>query len=205
MPLLRSLILLIISATLILISYFYIDKPLVWFLYAHHARQITALYWLANGINNTLIPLIFIYFIYYFIRSSFFLPTMFDKKLLIGCNAVVISIFLKDVLKFIFARYWAATFVCNNPSLLENQVYGFNWFKSGVAYTSFPSGHTTAIVAFAASMWFLFPKLRFVWLVMPLLVMFGQISMYYHFVSDVIAGATLGALVGWSASKEIRQ
>lgn len=115
------------------------------------------------------------------------------------------TIFLKDFLKFIFARYWAETFVCNNPSLLKNQVYGFNWFKLDVAYTSFPSGHTTVIAAFATSMWFSFPKLRLLWLMLPLLVMFGQISMYYHFVSDVIAGAMLGALAGWIACKASRQ
>jgi membrane-associated phospholipid phosphatase len=115
----------------------------------------------------------------------------------LACNAVVIGQFLKDIFKVIFGRYWPATFVCNNPSLVSNHVYGFQWFKSGSAYASFPSGHTTFIFSFSISMWFLFPKLRWLWFLLAFLVVVGQIGMYYHFLSDVIAGALLGSLVGF--------
>jgi membrane-associated phospholipid phosphatase len=46
-------------------------------------------------------------------------------------------------------------------------------------------------------MWFLFPKLRWLWFLLAFLVVVGQIGMYYHFLSDVIAGALLGSLVGF--------
>ena len=95
-----------------------------------------------------------------------------------------------------FGRYWPATFTCHNPSLIDNHVYGFNWFNTGAAYASFPSGHATFIFSFAAVLWSVFPKLRWLACLLCLLVISGQIVMYYHFVSDIIAGAILGTLVG---------
>lgn len=178
-------------------SYLFIDRQVVWFLAAHHSRQLTILQVFANNIISVITVLVFLFYIYYVMRLRRSTVSKTDRKLLLACNAVVIGQFLKNILKMIFGRYWTSTFVCNNPSLVSNHAYGFNWFKSGNAYASFPSGHTTFIFSFSVSMWFLFPKLRWLWSLLALLVVVGQIGMYYHFVSDVIAGALLGSLVGF--------
>lgn len=125
------------------------------------------------------------------------------------CNSIAIGILLKDIFKIIFGRYWANSFICNNPSFLENGVYGFNWFTNGPAYTSFPSGHATLIFAFAVSMWILYPKFRWIWVILPVCVVVGQVGMYFHFLSDVIAGGLLGSLsallnIKYSAYKQIK-
>jgi membrane-associated phospholipid phosphatase len=182
---------------LIVLSYFYIDRQVVWFLVAHHSRNFSPLKIFANDIVSILIALVFLYYVYYFFKLVINNVSALDKKLIVSCNAVVIGLFLKNVLKDIFGRYWPATFVCNNPSLVSNHAYGFNWFKAGTTYASFPSGHTTFIFSFSVSMWFLFPKLRWLWALLTILVTLGLIGMYFHFVSDVIAGAILGSLVGF--------
>ncbi len=192
----RTLIFVMLSALIITASYFLIDRQLVWFLVAHHSRHFRILKIFANDITLIIGAMIFLYFIYFLVKLTINKVSIFDRKFIIVCNAVVISLFIKDILKIIFGRFWAATFVNNNPSLINNNAYGFNWFHGGPAYSSFPSGHTSFIFAFAASMWFLFPKLRILWFLLAILVALSQIGMYYHYVSDVIAGATLGSLVG---------
>ena len=195
--LIRSLLFILICVVLIFISYFYVDRQLVWFLVAHHSHRLVLLKVFANDIVYVLSFGVFLYYIYYFFILSMNRVTALNKNILLSCNAVVIALFLKDFLKYVFGRYWAATYVCKNPSLVNNHAYGFNWFKTGTAYASFPSGHTSFIFAFSACMWFLFPKLRWLWVLLASLVVIGQLGMYYHFVSDVIAGAMLGSLVGF--------
>lgn len=197
MKALRVMLLILAIIVLILISYLFVDRPVVWFLVEHHSRQFGLLRLFANDITFTLTILIFFFYIYYAVRLSKRGIGRFDRELLLCCNAVVIGQFLKDILKSIFGRYWTATFVCNNPSLVSNHVYGFNWFRSGSSYASFPSGHATFIFSFSVSMWYLFPKLRWLWSLLAFLVILGQIGMYYHFVSDVVAGGLLGSLVGF--------
>jgi membrane-associated phospholipid phosphatase len=198
------LVLFILSGIiLITLSYFFVDRQVVWFLVRHHSTQFGLLKIFANDIVLALTVAIFIFYIYYALCLTRNKIGHVDKKLLLACNAVVIGSFLKDILKNLFGRYWASTFTCNNPSLLNNHVYGFNWLKSGGAYQSFPSGHTTFIVAFATSMWFLFPKLRWLWALLACLVMVGQIGMYYHFVSDVLGGIMLGMPVGFYSTYKL--
>lgn len=178
---------------LIIFCYYYIDRQVVWFLAKHNSRDFVFLRILANDIINCIWLSIVIFYVYTAIQLQRNRPI--NKKLMLVSNSIVITIFLKDALKMVFGRYWAATFTCHNPSLLDNHVYGFNWLKQSSAYASFPSGHASMIFAFSTSLWFLFPRLRTLWVLIATLVLIGQIGMYYHFVSDIIAGAALGFMV----------
>ncbi len=193
----NALLFLLISLVLIVISYFFIDRQLVWFLASHHMRQYSILKIIANDITFGISTIIFLYYIYFFIRLGFSKCSLLNRKVLTICNAVVTVLFLKNILKVIFSRYWTSTFICNNLSLVKNHVYGFNWFAGSEQMASFPSGHASFIFAFSVSLWYLFPKLRFLSALLAILVVVGQIAMYYHFVSDVIAGIALGSLVGF--------
>ena len=104
---------------------------------------------------------------------------------------------VKDELKFVFGRTWPETWVNNNPSLIGNGTFGFNFFHGGAGYASFPSGHTTAVCAVMAVLWFAYPKLRPLWGLAVLAVVVGLIGADYHFVSDIIAGGFLGTSAGW--------
>ena len=193
-------LLLIVSCTL---SYYFLDKQLVWLFSGHHTRDLSFLRIMSDYIPNAIgafIALFYIYFVFQMRSVKHSEPA--DKprhselrKLLIMCNAVVIALFLKDTLKWVFGRSWASTFICNNPSLLEHHVYGFHWFRSGAVFNSFPSGHATIAFSFSTSMWFLFPTLRWLWSILAAMVVIGQLTLYYHFFSDVLAGAALGSVV----------
>jgi membrane-associated phospholipid phosphatase len=180
---------------LIILSYYYADRAVVWFLVSHHSREWSILKILANDIVNAIALGIFLFYFFFAVQFMRKKLTPLITKLIVMSNAVVISLFLKDGLKIVFGRYWIDTFKCNNPSLIKNNVYGFNWFTGESVHSSFPSGHSTFILAFTVSMWFLFPKLRWLWCLLALFVLIGQIGMYYHFVSDALAGIMLGSIV----------
>ncbi|WP_150468338.1 phosphatase PAP2 family protein [Francisella sp. SYW-9] len=187
----------IIGIALIVFFYFFVDRQIVWFLHDHHSRSYKILEILANDIVFYLRELIPIFYIYFFIKLVIKKTNNLDYKVLLIANAVVIGQILKDFLKGIFGRYWTATFINNNPSLIRDHVYGFNWFHSGSAYGSFPSGHATFILSFSVTAWILFPKLRWLWALLAALVVASQLLMYFHFASDLIAGSMLGTLVGY--------
>ncbi len=66
---------------------------------------------------------------------------------------------------------------------------------SEISY-SFPSGHATAIFAPLLLIDKLFPKLKWLWLSLSILVLLSRIYLGVHYMSDVIAGALIGYLVG---------
>jgi membrane-associated phospholipid phosphatase len=186
----------LLTTIFIIVSYNYIDKALVTYLVAHHSRHILLLKHLANDITSTIIVLMMLFYAYFIVTVTRQTLNTVDKKLMIACNAIVTTIFLKDGLKTVFGRPWADTFICNNPSFLKDHLYGFHWFTNSPTFASFPSGHAAVISAFATSFWLLFPRLRLLWCALAGLVIVGQVGMYYHFLSDVIAGMALGTLVG---------
>lgn len=191
----KALVYLLVLISLLALSYYFIDRQLVWFLAKHHSRDFGVLKSLANDIPAAIGAFVFFFYIYFAIKLTNNALNTFDKKIIVMCNTIVAAEFIKDVLKGIFGRYATGTFICNNQSLINNDAYGFEWFAKGTAFSSFPSGHTTLIFSFAVSMSLLFPKQRWLWCMLPILVVIGQLGMYYHFVSDILAGAALGSIV----------
>lgn len=74
---------------------------------------------------------------------------------------------------------------------LFDQLFGFYWFKFSGAYWSFPSGHTITSVSLAFGLSVLFPRYRYAFFAVALMVCFSRIALYYHYLSDVLASAYL--------------
>ena len=185
---------------LVFIAYYFIDKPVVFWMVDHHIRQYIFLDWFTHIPEIFAGSLIIIYPIL-IIRYCYNKFTYHDRVLLTAANSIAIANIIHDPLKIIFGRYWPATWVNNNLSLVRDHAYGFNWFHTDKAFASFPSGHTTITVAAMIVLWFAYPRLRWLAVVISLAVAIGLIGMYYHFVSDVIAGAYLGGLTGFYTLK----
>ncbi len=111
-------------------------------------------------------------------------------SLLCTCEAI-------GQLKILFGRYWPATFYEGNMSWVQDQAYGFAWLQWGRGMQSFPSSHTGGIVACMTVLYWFFPRLRVFAIAHMGMVALGLILMTYHFVSDVIAGAFIGAVLGY--------
>lgn len=95
---------------------------------------------------------------------------------------------LVTLLKIMVGRYRPRAWV-------HQGIYSFDPF--GVAYSkcSFPSGHSQTIFAVMVSLAFIFPKGRWIFLGLALLVSATRIALTNHFISDVIVGAYIGTLM----------
>ena len=186
-----------VCVVLVGISYWFIDKPVVFFAHAHGFREYFFLHWMQK-IPNILLPLLpfaLAYLGYKFYKQSIL---HFDRFIFHSAVSLIIITILKYPIKFIFARHWPSTF-CDNLSLLNDGVYGFSFFNIGKAYEAFPSGNAAKIFAIAVIIWFYYPRWRWLGILLVILSLTGVIGLYYHFVSDIIAGAFFGIICAIAA------
>jgi membrane-associated phospholipid phosphatase len=121
--------------------------------------------------------------------------------------AIMVAITLKEQLKFLTGRTWPETWTANNPSYIKDGVYGFfpwaAWTAKGAGrgYLSFPSGHMTMVSVAATALALQWPRWRWLASVPMLIVFIGMVGANYHWVSDLIAGAMLGAAIALAAHR----
>lgn len=194
-PLLRNTLLALISCSvLVIICYWFVDKPVVFWAAQHQLRHYQVLYYFAH-IPNVILGTVLLAYLY--LASVFcYRPFYLQERILCAmANSLVIGEFIKSNLKSIFGRYWPDTWTHNNLSLLHDNAYGFNWLYIKSTAQSFPSGHATAIFVTATILWLFYPRLRWLAILLSVVVLISQALMYYHFVGDLIAGAFLGTIV----------
>jgi membrane-associated phospholipid phosphatase len=193
--LVRSAIALVCCALLVAICYFFVDRPVALWLNAHHTNRFRFLVWLQDPppVLQAWAPAAIAALV---IRRAWGPFRRWELTLLAACLSLLVAAQFKDSLKFCFGRYWPETWTHNNPSFLGDGQYGFHPFHDGVAFGSFPSGHTTRTLAMAAVVWVAAPRWRWACVVASLLVAVALIGLNYHFVGDVTAGGFVGGLVG---------
>ncbi|WP_394131422.1 phosphatase PAP2 family protein [Shewanella maritima] len=127
----------------------------------------------------------------------------FLAKLLV--MTIVLATFVRVSAKFIFGRTWPETWTNDNPSWIAHSVMEFHPFSSSLSFHSFPSGHALFTFALASIFWRCIPQYRLLWLACMLTVLVGQLGQNYHYLGDVMAGATLGLLVAQCSHHLINQ
>jgi membrane-associated phospholipid phosphatase len=132
-------------------------------------------------------------------------PGECGKTGLACCASVALAIMIKEQLKYAFGRTWPETWTNHNPSWISNAAYGFHPFHGGEGWSSFPSGHTTVITAFAAVLWLRVPSLRWLAVTLVVLVVGGLLGSDFHWVGDMVAGAFLGTASAVSVVTVVRQ
>jgi membrane-associated phospholipid phosphatase len=185
-----------IMIIVVALSYAWLDRPIA--VYAHaEFHGIKALPWL-TFIPECLAILALAIFVVMGWRVALGRHLSRIESVFLVCGvSLAVAVAIKDQLKFVFGRTWPETWINNNPSLIRNNVYGFNPFHGGLGYSSFPSGHTTAICAVMSVLWICYPKFRVIYVLLIAAVGIGLIGADYHFVSDVVAGGFLGVSTGW--------
>ncbi|WP_299786842.1 phosphatase PAP2 family protein [uncultured Shewanella sp.] len=108
---------------------------------------------------------------------------------------LILASILRVGAKYLFGRTWPETWVNNNPSWITDRIEGFHPFAEGLAYNSFPSGHALFTFALATIFWYHLPRYRPCWIAAMCAVIAGQLGQNYHYLGDLLAGATLGTLV----------
>jgi membrane-associated phospholipid phosphatase len=186
-------------ALLVAAGYFWVDRPIAfWVVRAGTNRiELLRLATLPPPILLAWAPLLLAALI---VRRAWGTWPRWQWALLVAAVALIVADQFRETLGFVFGRYWPETWRDHNPSLIGDGAYGFHLFQGGPWYGSFPSGHTTMVLSLVAVCWIAYPRSRPLGTVAAVGIAVALVGMNYHFVSDVIAGAFLGALVGSAAA-----
>jgi membrane-associated phospholipid phosphatase len=195
----RTLVVTALCIVAVLLCYFWIDRPVAFFVYHHHINRFRIFRWLTypppevqNWAALVLITLM--------VRRAWGPFLRWQKVLLVACLSLIVADDFRISLGDVFGRYWPETWTHDNPSLIGTGTYGFHPFQRGDDIGSFPSGHATRIFGFATVWIISMPGSRVVSTVVCAPMLVSLVAMNYHFVSDVIAGSILGGIVGTYAA-----
>ena len=190
------------TALAVTVCYFWLDRPIALWVHGHLRLGYRGLLAPLIHLGDPLIPLAAITLIVVGLRAvvTRLLPADYVAAALVASVSVLVTEGLKDALKLVLGRTWPVSWMGNNPSFIRDGVYGFHFMHHGGAYQSFPSGHMAASCAIVAVLWFWYPRWRALYCIAALAVGVGLVAANYHFLGDVIAGAFLGASVGWVAT-----
>ena len=191
----KTAIALLVGTILVVICYFFVDRPTAWFIHDHRSWPLElwrwpplVSEWLKHAVVLAVLPLV--------LWWAWGPGGRLQTTLLAVCATTIITTILKQLMKWTAGRYWPETWNHNNPSLIGSGDYGFHPFHYGQAYDSFPSGHAAVTCAIMAVLWVSYPRWRWLCALSAALICVALVGMNYHFVSDVIAGTIVGSITG---------
>jgi membrane-associated phospholipid phosphatase len=196
----RSTIALAACAVAVGVCYFFVDRPVAYFVHNHQIENFNEFRWITEPppVVQVWAPLALVLIA---VRRAFGQWRTWQLTLFIACVSLIVADQFRESLGDICGRYWPETWHDNNPSLIGTGAYGFHPFEAGGDTGSFPSGHAARIAAFASVFWLMMPRGRWLYAILALPMVVALVAMNYHFVSDVVAGCVLGGIVGaWSTA-----
>jgi membrane-associated phospholipid phosphatase len=189
----RWLMMLALCVVAVLVSVSYVDRPMAEFFNAR-IRHTELWGWLdrllAPFVAIPVVALVFLLGLGCRVLSGRQLRAWTVKPLLVSWSAIW-ALAAEFIFKQIFGRAWP------DPGYVENHLYGFRFLHGGPHWNSFPSGTATISAAMVATLWLLAPRLRLPSAFLAVLLFIGVVVTNGHWLSDVIAGAFLGASIGW--------
>jgi membrane-associated phospholipid phosphatase len=194
----RTILAVVVCAVAVVICYYFVDRPVAFFVHDHRIPRFEGLRWLTEPppLVQSWAPLVLVLLA---MRRSVGPWRHWQHVLFVACVSLIVADQFRQSLGDLFGRYWPETWH-DNPSLIGTGAYGFHPFQVGDDVGSFPSGHSARIVGFASVFWLAMPRTRWVCIMLAVPMLVALVGMDYHFVGDVIAGSTLGGIVGgWAA------
>src|SRR5262249_886438 len=146
-----------ITAAGVIASYLWLDQPIAFFVHRNVADK-TLFVWLQR------IPVMFLLLSFFFLAwcgLSTLMDRPFSRVQSVGlaCSMSFIATnFISNQLKDLFGRTWPDSWIENNPSLIQNGVFGFNPFHGGLGFASFPSAHAAGVCSVMAVLWWSYPS-----------------------------------------------
>ncbi|WP_221764496.1 phosphatase PAP2 family protein [Methyloradius palustris] len=186
--------------------YFYITIAFISSILCVQFLDIPLAIWIANNLGiyaphlkTSSIPdaLFFIVVIFSLFSwaSYFFLKrrNIHDKRTLffkLTGTLLPLSFALKILLKWIFGRVDTRVWLA-----YPNHHYDFHWFAGIGSFQGFPSGHMLVFTPLLMALWQFYPRYRFYYVLLGVILSLGLIATEYHFLGDVLAGALIGAVL----------
>lgn len=198
--LIRSLVAIAICVFVVVLCYYFVDRPVAFFVHNHKIARFDEFRWLTEPppLAQGWAPLVLVLLA---IRRAFGPWRVWQQTFFVACIALIVADQFRESLGDLCGRYWPETWHNNNPSLIGTGTYGFHPFEVGDDVGSFPSGHAARIAGFFSVFWLAIPRGRWLYAIVALPMLVALVAMNYHFVGDVIAGSVLGGIVGAWATR----
>jgi membrane-associated phospholipid phosphatase len=170
---------------LMMISYALVDRPLTLVCQDLNPEVVQLFQWITKlGISTGYLVAFFVLFVFF--KYCLSRPIAAHRALFLFA-AVALSGLTTDLIKPLVGRL--------RPKLLfEANLYGFDPFRIGYEYNSFPSGHATTVFALAAALSFFSPRWRLPLFSFAAVAGLSRIIVGAHYLSDVMAGAYVGVM-----------
>ena len=173
---------------IILFSYFFIDRQLSAYISQHRSSWTVYVSSEVTFIGDGMFWLILlpILFLIAFLRKK---QLMMARICFISASLIIASVPV-HLLKFIFGRSRSHLF-------LDQEIYEFHPFNWSLSadYSSFPSGHTATIAGAMIASALFWPKYRYFFYVILLMVATTRIILFAHLFGDCLFGAYIGAVI----------
>lgn len=191
----RSIVAACVCVVAVVICYYFVDRPVAFFVNDHGVNKIAVFKWLTYPPPTVQewTPLVLVLLV---LRRAAGPWSRCQQVLLVACLSLIVADQFRYSMGAVAGRYWPETWHDNNPSLIGNGTYGFHPFQADDEEGSFPSGHAARIAGFLSVFWLTMPRWRWLYVVIALPMLVSLVAMNYHFVGDVVAGTTLGSIVG---------
>jgi membrane-associated phospholipid phosphatase len=199
----RTVVAIALCIAAVLVCYFLIDRPVAFYVDRHHINNIKVFRWLTYPppeVQNWSALMLTVLMV----RRAWGPFARWQKVLLVACLSLIVADDFRISLGDVCGRYWPETWSHDNPSLIGTGTYGFHPFQRGDDIGSFPSGHAARIFGFAMVWWIAILRSRFICVILCAPMLVSLVATNYHFVSDVIAGSVLGAIVATYAARLAR-
>lgn len=190
----KSLLTIAVASVAVVVCYFFVDRPVAFFVHRHRPPCVDELRWLTEPppLMQSWSPLVLLLLA---VCRTIGPWRRWQAALFLACVSVIVADQFRESLGDLCGRYWPETWHDNNPSLIGTGAYGFHPFQVGDDVGSFPSGHAARIAAFFSVFWLTMPRGRWLYAVFAAPMLVALVALNYHFVGDVIAGAVIGILV----------
>ncbi len=166
------------------LSWIYLDIPIAEFFHQVRIFRKPSKYITILGNSGLWIFVAVLGLIYGWINKN---RRSYMDKFLTMILALSTSGLIVNVMKMAIGRYRPRAWV-------HQAIYKIDPFMVTYSKCSFPSGHTQTIFAVMVSLSFIFPKGRWVFLSLAILVSATRIALTNHFLSDVLMGAYIGGI-----------
>jgi membrane-associated phospholipid phosphatase len=176
----------VISLTLMVLSYLYLDRQVAVWCHAHLSEQDHLFFRNITQFGESTYYLIG--FTFAFVNFKFMLKRpRWAARFLFLFTSVAVSGIAVNIIKVIAGRFRPSEFFINGD-------YGFTFFQLSRAMTSFPSGHTVTAFALATAISHLWPRLSIPAWIFAISIGISRIAIGAHYPSDVLGGAFIGTL-----------
>lgn len=168
---------------IIVLSYFFIDIPAARCFHALSQETRSVFEWVTKaGVSTVYLIVSFGLFIFFrWIRQNRF----YADRALLFFSSIAFSGIVANVVKFLAGRYRPKMF-------FERDMYGFDPFRIGYEFNSFPSGHATTVFAIAVTCTICWPRYRMLFFALAAIVALSRLVLNAHYLGDVLAGACIG-------------